>query len=410
MTPDSTFWQWVEQNKNIDPSRLRLKYGSKTEPVDTALAILQIECRRRFDKKLADTLAADPEFLFPTLLSGEQSTSDRLAAYHKTLLREGDSIIDLTSGLGIDFFHCTAGCSRAVAVERDAAVAEALQYNAAHLPGADTAFELVCGDCRDFVAGYSGEPFDNAFIDPARRAADGGRIFDPTDCSPDVTAMLPALKRICRRLIVKLSPMLDIKRTLAMLPGCSRLIALGNTTECKELIAVIDSDNASDTTPVLSSVTLTPDGREVSFTFTAEAERDCETTACTDPHAGDLLFEPWPSMMKAGAFRLLARDFGLKRFHPNTQLFHASAAEAKNISEFPGDVFTIEEVLPYSSAVIKRFSRRWPAISVTARNFGQSAESLRSRLGVKENSALRLFALTATGDRRLLIVAKPMKK
>ena len=115
-------------------------------------------------------------------------------------------------------------------------------------------------------------------------------------------------------------------------------------------------------------------------------------------------------MMKAGAFRLLARDFGLKRFHPNTQLFHASAAEAKNVSEFPGDVFTIEEVLPYSSAVIKRFARRWSAISVTARNFGQSAESLRSRLGVKENSALRLFALTATGDRRLLIVAKPMKK
>lgn len=409
MTIDSTFWKWVDANKDIDPAKLRLKYGAKTEPVDTALAILQIECRRRFGKKLAETLAADTEFLFPTLLSGEQSTSDRLAVYHKSLLLDGRSLADLTSGLGIDFFHCATGCSRAVAVERDTVVAEALRYNASHLLAGDIGFELVCGDCRDFVAGYCGEPFDNAFIDPARRASDGGRIFDPTDCSPDVTAMLTALKRICRRLIVKLSPMLDITRTLAMLLGCSRLIALGNTTECKELIAVIDSDNASDITPELSSVTLTSDGREVSFTFTAEAERDCEATACIDPRAGDLLFEPWPSMMKAGGFRLLAREFGLKRFHPNTQLFHASVAEAKNVSEFPGDVFTIEEVLPYSSAVIKRFARRWPAISVTARNFGQSAESLRSRLGVKENSALRLFALTATGDRRLLIVAKQMK-
>lgn len=409
MTIDSTFWKWVDANKDIDPAKLRLKYGAKTEPVDTALAILQIECRRRFGKKLAETLAAYTEFLFPTLLSGEQSTSDRLAAYHKSLLLDGRSLADLTSGLGIDFFHCAAGCSRAVAVERDTVVAEALRYNASHLLAGDIGFELVCGDCRDFVAGYRGEPFDNAFIDPARRASDGGRIFDPSQCSPDVTAMLPELKRICRRLIVKLSPMLDITRTLAMLPGCSRLIALGNTTECKELIAVIDSVSAQDITPEVSSVTLTPDGREVSFTFTAEAERDCEATACADPRAGDLLFEPWPSMMKAGGFRLLAREFGLKRFHPNTQLFHAPAAEAKNIDTFPGDVFTIEEVQPYSSAVIKRFARRWPAISVTARNFGQSAESLRSRLGVKENSALRLFALTATADRRLLIVAKQMK-
>lgn len=62
MTDDIAFFNWVEEHRTDNPSTLRLKYGNKKEPIDYADAILQIECRKKFGKKLADTLAAFLDF------------------------------------------------------------------------------------------------------------------------------------------------------------------------------------------------------------------------------------------------------------------------------------------------------------------------------------------------------------
>ncbi|MDE6160101.1 MAG: hypothetical protein K2F77_00425, partial [Muribaculaceae bacterium] len=90
-------WKWVADHIADDPKGLWLKYG-KTH----ADEIVQIECRRRFGKKLEATLRTVPEWKFQSVLAGEQSTSDRLAAWHARLLPENGTIADLTSGLGID--------------------------------------------------------------------------------------------------------------------------------------------------------------------------------------------------------------------------------------------------------------------------------------------------------------------
>ena len=90
--------------------------------------------------------------------------------------------------------------------------------------------------------------------------------------------------------------------------------------------------------------------------------------------------------MKSGAGRLLAARFGLRTFHANTRLYHS---ESKG--RFSGDIFEVQEVLPYASRVIKRFARKYPQISVAARNFGISADELRKRLGTKEGSGTLEF-------------------
>jgi len=129
MDISQTLFEWVRANANADPAALRLKYAGKQGSLDFNEAIIQIECRRKFGRKLGDTLSSFADFYFPSVLAGEQSSSDILADYHASLVPEGMTVVDLTSGLGIDVLHMARRASSVVAVERNPALVEALRYN-----------------------------------------------------------------------------------------------------------------------------------------------------------------------------------------------------------------------------------------------------------------------------------------
>ena len=212
---DERFWAWVEAHNNDDPAKLRLAWHGREPWIDDA--VRQIECRRKYRRKLQYEISYD-RFYFPTSLSGEQSTGDELARIHAAMIPSGaHTIVDLTSGLGVDAMTIARATGvHVVAVERDSVVSAALRHNAG-VVGADV--ETICADCRDYLESVPDGRFDIAFIDPARRDADGGRVFGISDCEPDILTMLPLLRRKVRTLIVKLSPMLDVTRTLRDLPG-----------------------------------------------------------------------------------------------------------------------------------------------------------------------------------------------
>lgn len=400
------FYKWIDEHRNDDPARLRLKFAGKpVEGVDVAAAITQIECRKKFGKKLAATLAAFPHFYFPTVLSGEQSTSDLLADYHTGLVPEGLDVVDLTAGLGIDALHMAARAGSVVAVERREELVEALRYNAEGLHVHN--LEAVHGDCREFIdkCVAEGRRFGAAFIDPARRAADGSRIFALADCEPDVVALLPKLAKICSLLIIKASPMLDISHTISELsPAPLAVQIIGTPTDCKELLAVIDFRAEGEYATMIEAVTLTGAASEAqTFSFTQKQEREAELPALASPvKEGDYIYEPSPCLMKTGAFKLLATTFGLSIFQPNTKLFYSTELK----EGFPGSVRKVVRVLPYASKVIKRFAREYPAVNVAVRNFGLSADALRAKLGVKDAGPLRLYGITDSRDERMLILVE----
>lgn len=402
VSPD--FFEWIKVNASVDPAALRLKYAGKEGTIDYSAAITQIECRRRFGRKLADTLASFPQFFFPSTLAGEQASSDKLASYHTSLVPEGMAIVDLTAGLGIDVLHMAQRAASVVAVERNPELVEALRYNAAGLKVSDVV-EPTCADCIDFIDECISQHrhFDMAFIDPARRSTDGGRLFALADCNPDVVSLLPKLAQICRMLVIKASPMLDISHTIAsMSPRPQIVAAAGTATECKELVIIVVFDAPEAVETMTEAVTMLPEDTDT-FSFTIEQERAAKPVPVIPPvKAGDVVCEPFPALMKAGAFKLLAERFGLRGFHDNTRLLFASDAKAG----FPGSLWRVEQVMPYSSSIIKRFKSKYPAISIVTRNFGMSADALRGRLGVKEASGnLRLFAVTDAEDRKIMIVA-----
>lgn len=395
------FWQWVEAHSKDDPAKLRLKFhNTAADGIDLPLAITQIECRRRFAPKFAETLSRDPHFLFAGYINGEQATGDRLARWHAGLIPSGSRVADLTSGLGIDVINLTLNGCTATALEQQPDVAAALAYNARTL-GLEPRLTVICEDSTQWIRQQADSSYDWLFIDPARRAADGSRVFDLADCTPDLSVLQTEMLRVAPRYVAKLSPMLDISRTVSQLEHVVRICTVGTATECKELVAVVDSlAEAPEQVPVCA-VTLLPDGGESRIEFTAAQERSAEVVYGM-PKAGDWLLEPYPALMKAAPHRLLCALAGAKKIAPNTHVYFAAQAGDAALGRW----LEIEAVLPYSSGEIKRFRRRWPEALVAERNFGLSAQALRAKLGVKDGGTTRVVGVSDASDRRWLVVAR----
>lgn len=390
------FWKWIESHAGDDTSKLRLSASKWKEPWISD-AILQIECRRKSERKLPEAVA-NPRFLFPTALSAEQSTSERLARFHAGLVGKGETVVDLTAGLGIDAMSIADVASHVTAVDMNPAAAAALIHNA-EVMGHDN-IDVKNEDCGKFL-GKMDANADVAFIDPARRGKNGERLFALADCSPDVTSLMPKIKSHFKRLIVKASPMIDISAAMRELPQAVKLITLGTRAECKELVAVVDFESSVlSEESTIEAVTLLADGADCHFSFSRREESEA-VVEYGNPGVGDLLFIPYPATVKAAPFRLLSERFATRKLSGNTHLYTADGER----DGFPGETFTVIEMLPYASSVIKRFASRYPRISVATRNFGMTADALRDKLRVKDGGDKRLIGVTlADGTRRLLVI------
>lgn len=381
-------FDFIEANAAADTSRLRLRHHGNRE---IAWLAMQIDCRRRAAQKLHSTLRCR-EFLFPTELSAQQCTSDDLAELHAELVGADEKVVDLTAGLGIDAFHIARRSASLTAIDINPDVAEALAHNARAL-GIENLTALQA-DSVEWVETCR-EQFDTIFIDPARRGSAGERLFALAQCSPDVTAMLPTLRRISKRLIIKTSPMLDVSHTIQELPGVTDIYCYGTTTECKELTAVVDlRDNSGGDEPQIHAVTL----GYPSLTF-RRSEEAAATARYAIPEPGMILHEPFPAVMKSGAFNLLCNRCGLTKISHDSHLYFAEGDEV----EAPTRRYRVEAVYKFSKRGIAECRRDYPQANVAARGFVIGAAELAKKLKVKDGGAKHIFGVTdANGTRRLI--------
>lgn len=387
-------WQWIADNINGDPDRLRLAHHGNVGLMD---AITQIDCRKRCVSKLSETLQRIPRFAFPNTLAAQQSTSDLLAEYHAGLVTKGDKVLDMTAGLCIDALHLSGRASSITACEIQPEVAQCAIDNFAS-GGIGNVVVRNC-DSVQYISSLPDDSFDVIFIDPARRGEHGERLYALNQCAPDVTALLPEMLRVASRIIIKASPMLDISDTLQRLSNVISVIALGTPTECKELVIICSRELSAPT--LLKAVTMMPDGDVSDLTFTSNEEAE-SSVEYGFPVAGHYLLEPYPAVMKIGANRLLSSRFGVKKIAQHTHLYTSPSP----IDNFPGRTYEIIECLEFNKRSIKAISISYPRIDITTRNFGISAPELAKRLKVKSGSDHRLFALTDSDGRRWMLVCR----
>ncbi|MBD5225252.1 MAG: hypothetical protein HDS68_04705 [Bacteroidales bacterium] len=397
---NQNLFDFIRQHKDEDPNSLRLRYHKTDADSWIHLAINHIEALKKSGRKFGDL---QPE-LMATPLSVEQASSAVIAKLHgkiaKAITTNVTSFLDMTCGLGIDFRAISEGLGnncRSTAVELNPDLAYAANYNFRNI----NHIRIIEENSIHFLEN-STEHFDLIFIDPARRDSAGGRLYNIRDCQPDVISLIPIFREKASHVMVKLSPMLDVSRTLADLP-CSTLHVIDDGKECREILAVMDFSEKGLSGTDIDNVPVTIHSGEhtTPFTFCRNMERRATPKFLTGiPTANQWIFEPSPAAMKAAPFSLLCMKYDLYKLHQNTHIYVADTPT----EGLPGKWYRINEVIPFSSSNIRHIAREKIKADVAVRNFPLKAEELSHRIGATPGGDMRIIGVTCNDNSRILIM------
>lgn len=385
---------FMREHASDDLNRLLLS-ASRYPDVDIAFVVDQISSRRQIKDKLPSWYSNE-RLVFPSRISAEQCSSEQTARYKRRLVEADEHLCDLTGGLGIDSYFFSLKARRVTYIERFPEYCGAAVRNFSIL-GADN-IEVRNGDSAELLNSIA--DVDLFYIDPARRGEGNRRVFAIHDCEPDLTKLLPRLFSHAKRVIAKISPMADIHQTLDLLPSTTEVHVVSVRNECKELLFVMGRDGKA-VMPKIHCVNFAAGDVEESFSFTIDEE--CESASSLADSLGAYLYEPNSSILKAGAFKVTASRWGLKKLHVSSHLYTSDMA----IESFPGRRFAVDEIIEFNNRSCKGLSKRIPRANITVRNFPVSVDELRKRLKIADGGDIYLFATTlSAGDRVLLCCHK----
>jgi precorrin-6B methylase 2 len=357
--------------------------------VDVVAAVEQIEARRRLRNKLPEWFAAADNLIMGGRVPAEQCSSEQTAKYKRGLV-VGDSLCDLTGGMGVDLFYMSRGLQRAIYTERQTHLCEAARHNFAVL-GAEN-IEVREGDGRELPL----PDVDTIYLDPARRAEGDKRVYEVAVCESNVIEWQDELLSHCRHLVTKISPMADIHRTLERLHRVTDVHVVAVKGECKEILIEQGERRGDGEGVVVHCVDFLPK-ETVAYHYPLSLEASA-VAAYSDGGVDAYLYEPDVTLMKAQAFRALCGQFDVRKLDANTHLYTSPVLSAS----FPGRRFVVEETMDFSSKMLKTLKRSIPQANITSRGFVLTADELRKRAGIKDGGEVYLFAATV-GGRKVII-------
>lgn len=397
--------QFITDHLNDDVSRLLLS-ARRYPSLDVPFAVEQIEARRRLRTKLPEWYAL-PDLIMGGRIPAEQCSSEQTARFKRSImLADAHSLCDMTGGMGVDFWYMSQGLDYAVYTERQPALCEAARHNFGVLRGVATSA------CSEIVVreGLSTElpipDVDVIYLDPARRSIDGSRIYEISDCDPDVVSWQHDLLAHCRQLITKVSPMADISRTLSRLVGVTHLYVVSVRNECKELLVVQQHDASTDASlqQQIHCVDFLSD-HTTEFQFSKQKIGALDSQALA-VQIGQYLYEPDVSIMKAQGFKALAECFGVRMLDTDCHYFTSDDL----IPDFPGRIFRIDQEIEFSSRVIRQLRRTIPQANIAVRHFPLAADELRRRTGIRDGGEVYLFGATLQNVGPLLLLCSKYKQ
>lgn len=380
--------EFIRTHANDDARTLALQ-APKYPGVDMPTAIVQIAGRQAAADKIPSWHNTEG-ILYPRHLSLEQCSSEITARYKASLV-EGESFADLTGGFGIDCAFLSARFGQAAYVERQEELCN-IAANNFPLLGLQH-IDVHHDDGVEYL--HEMAPVDCLFIDPARRNEHGGKTIAISDCEPDVAALEELLLAKARRVLIKLSPMLDLTLALRDMPHAHEAHIISVNNECKELLLILDREPATEV--AIHCDNLATGKGDQHFTFTREQEQ--KARCAYTPQPGAYLYEPNASLLKAGAFCCLTSIYKVEKLHPNSHLYTSAAL----VTDFPGRAFRIQSTSTFNKKELKESLSDIKKANITVRNFPASVAELRKRIKLAEGGDTYLFATTLADEQKVLI-------
>ena len=339
----------------------------------------QVEGRERTADKLP-TFAAIEDWWYPVRLSCEQCSSEETARYKASLV-SGEKMADLTGGYGVDTYFLSDSFSSIDYVEQNTELCRIAAHNFSNKP-----ITIHNSTAEEFL--QTAGQYDLIFIDPARRDSHGGKVFRLEDCTPNVVELLPTLLAHGKRLMIKLSPMLDLTQAVTSLSQAKwdiHIVAVKN--EVKELLLL--SGEAGQITAIDLAK------KEQAFVFSRAEELNCEAIHVRNTinsEALHFLYEPNVAILKAGAYKLVGARFGLQKLDVNTHLYCSDTF----VEDFPGRVWRIKD------EGMKGERMKGEQANVICRNYPLTPEQLKKKLHLRDGGTAYVIGCKVAGKPMIL--------
>ncbi|MBK9335894.1 MAG: hypothetical protein IPM98_04660 [Lewinellaceae bacterium] len=381
--------QFIQKHLNDDLHRLLLS-AHRYPGVSVPAAVGQIEALRKVHSKIPAWYNTGLEF--PPGLSVEQASSEQTARF-KAGLFSGKTMADLTGGMGVDTYFFAQRFEQVTYVEHNPELVALARHNFGVLGAAN--ITAIQTDAETFL-NHNTAHFDLLYLDPARRDGGHRRLFRLEDCAPNILEIKEKLLETADRVLIKTAPLLDLNQATGLLQSVSHIWVVSVDNEVKEVLYLLEkSAPAFDQVPI-EAVCIGETLRVFRHTRLEEQATESRYAA---PQG--YLYEPDAAVLKAGAFRAFAAQLGLWKLHANTHLY----TSGELVPNVPGRMFSVEAVLRYDRREVQRFLPEGRA-NIAVRNFPDSTEQVRQRLGLADGGEWYIFGATDMAEHKILIVCR----
>ena len=380
---------FIKKHLNEDVRKLALQIQSKNYPEITgALVLNQIRSRQKSKEKIP-SWAQNDEIIYSPSLSLEQSSSEITAKYKAQLL-SGNRFVDLTGGFGVDTAFIAEKFKEAIYVERQKELVDLASWNFKVLNL--QSIQIKWMDAIEYLEQLS--LADCIFLDPARRSESGKKVVFLQDCEPNLLDIQEQLLNKADKILVKLSPMLDIQAALNVLKNVAEIHIVSLDNECKELL-FLQTKNRPKTTPVFCVNFNKRENQSDSFLYSLEKN----TLISYASKIQKYLYEPNSSILKAGFYKSIVSKYQVEKLQVNSHLYTSDFFK----NGFPGRIFEVISVSSLNKKELKNFMSDVSEANLSVRNFPLSVNDLRKKLKLKEGGYWYLFATILSDGQKVLI-------
>lgn len=377
----------IKDNLKNDLTKLILK-GTTFKEVSIQEIAQQIEGANKCIKKLPNWFNTEG-IIYPKKVNLEQTSSEATAIYKAELIN-GNSLIDLTGGYGIDCYYFSKKTSKVTHCELNQELSEIVKHNCTKLNVSN--INTINVNSIEYLESNESK-YDWIYIDPSRRNDAKGKVFLLNDCLPNVPKNLDLLFERSNNILIKNSPILDISSTINELNHVKEIHVIAVHNEVKELLFILEKGYSNPVT--VKTVNLQKgDNQYFEFQIGPHKLADYELPLT-------YLYEPNTAILKSGGFHQIASQLNIAKLHQHSHLYTSENL----IDDFPGRKFVIEKILNYNKKeILKELPQK--KANITIRNFPETVAQIRKKTKIKDGGDLYLFFTTNMNAEKQVLLCK----
>ena len=378
---------YITKNLSTDVFKVILKKQIFPKVTNKEIAE-QISAKAKSKKKLP-TYFKTPNIYFPNKVNIEQTSSEKTAEF-KSKIVTGNTMIDATGGFGVDSMYFSKGFKKTIYIEENKELFEIVKANSKEL-GLNNIKHL--NDDGIEYAKKLDTGIDLLYIDPSRRNKENKKVHFLSDCTPLIDYDLIESLQNFKSILIKCSPIIDLKKTINDLKVVSKIYLVGINNEVKEVLFKLNKQSNND----IKIKCIDLSNRESDFEFSINEIDNKQNNYNSE--VLNYLYEPNSMILKSGAFSLICDRYDVKKLNSNSHLY-----TSKELIDFPGRVFSVESVVKYSKRNLKDLNIS--KANITNRNFPIDVKDIRKKSKILDGGDNYLFFTTNHLNEQIIIKTK----